>query len=266
MQKQEQTRLTQVATLFSSELKPDRDGNCQQHGAFTSRNVFSNVWTGCPDCAKAEKTAALQEQEAREKAERTQRWEQRLGQSGIPRRFQDRSLASYVAETAEQRQALSFAMGYADAFRGHVPAKCAVFLGPVGTGKTHLACGIALRIMARYGCSALFTTAAAMARRVREAKGFGAKETESQAIGVFTFPDLLILDEIGIQSGTDAEARTIFDVLDGRYQEQKPTILLSNLDLDGVRACLGERVFDRLREDAGEVLVFSGESWRGRAM
>lgn len=254
-----------LAALFKTELRPDRAETCPHHGAYTARNVFSAVWTGCPQCAAAEKSAVQQQRDAAEKAARTQRWEQRLGQSGIPRRFRDRSLASYIADTAEQRHALDFAMGYADSFASRVPARCAIFLGAVGTGKTHLACGIALRVMSRYGCSALFTTAAAMARRIREAKSFGGKETESQAIAVFTFPDLLILDEIGIQSGTDAEARALFDVLDGRYQDEKPTILLSNLDLDGVRSCLGERIYDRLREDHGEVVTFSWESRRGQA-
>ena len=120
--------------------------------------------------------------------------------------------------------------------------------------------------MGKFGASAVFTTVSKMARRVREAKSFASEETESQAIGVFVYPDLLIVDEVGLQSGTDAEARTLFDIINERYEQRKPTVFLSNLDLDGVKAALGERVFDRLREDGGEVVTFAWGSHRGRAV
>jgi DNA replication protein DnaC len=55
----------------------------------------------------------------------------------------------------------------------------------------------------------------------------------------------------------------MFDVINRRYRDLHPTILLSNLDRDGLRAYLGERSFDRLRE-GGIVVPFDWESYRGR--
>jgi DNA replication protein DnaC len=78
------------------------------------------------------------------------------------------------------------------------------------------------------------------------------------------FPDLLILDEVGVQFGSDTEKLLLFDVLNERYEQRKPTLLLSNLALDGVKAFLGERIYDRLREDGAEAVVFDWDSWRGR--
>lgn len=245
--------------------EPDRVETCPVHGEYTSRKVISRVWTKCPACTKEAEDKARADELAAEKAARDARWQARLGGSGIPPRFRDRTLGRFVADNDGQRHALQFAVAYCAEFeRGH-SGRCAVFIGEPGTGKTHLACGIALRAMSRFGASAVFTTVSKMARRAREAKSFSSEETESQAIGVFVYPGLLIVDEVGLQSGTDAEARTLFDIINERYEQRKPTVFLSNLDLDGVKAALGERVFDRLREDGGEVVTFAWESQRGRA-
>ena len=64
--------------------------------------------------------------------------------------------------------------------------------------------------------------------------------------------------------GSEFERNMLFDILNERYEKRRPTLLLSNLNIDEVKAYLGERVFDRLREDGGEVVVFDWQSWRSR--
>ena len=75
-------------------------------------------------------------------------------------------------------------------------------------------------------------------------------------------PDLLILDEIGVQIGSEHEKLLLFDVLNGRYQQCRPTILISNLSGSDLEAYLGQRVMDRYRE-CGAVLAFDWNSYRG---
>ena len=55
----------------------------------------------------------------------------------------------------------------------------------------------------------------------------------------------------------------MFDILNERYENRLPTLLLSNLTAGEVKNFLGERVFDRLREDGGECVVFDWSSHRG---
>ena len=112
--------------------------------------------------------------------------------------------------------------------------------------------------------SALFLTVMRAVRRVKDTWGRSSTQSESEAIASLVFPDLLILDEVGVQFGSDAERLILFDVLNERYEKRRPTLLLSNLNIDEVKAYLGERVFDRLREDGGEAIVFDWASWRGR--
>ena len=78
-------------------------------------------------------------------------------------------------------------------------------------------------------------------------------------------PDLLILDEVGVQFGSDAEKLILFEIINTRYQDMKPTILISNLTLVELGKYIGERVVDRMREGGGAILSFDWDSYRGAA-
>lgn len=168
-----------------------------------------------------------------------------------------------MATTKEQTAALEFAMDYAANFDQVLKTgRCAVFVGNPGTGKTHIACGIGLRIMGAQQRTVLFITVQRAIRRIKDTWVKGCEESESQAIGVITSPDLLILDEVGVQFGSDFEKNILFDILNERYEKRLPTILISNLSVNEVMGYLGERVADRLREDGGKVIPFNWGSHR----
>jgi DNA replication protein DnaC len=73
--------------------------------------------------------------------------------------------------------------------------------------------------------------------------------------------DLMILDEVGLQRGTDDEIRTLHELLEARRLNCRPTILLTNLDGANVKQYLGERFWDRLSE-SGVSVIFNWESHR----
>ncbi len=247
-------------------VRPTRQSHCDAHGAYESTNWLRSIWSGCPACADEAKAKREAAEKVKQREARAAAWERQVGEAGIPERFQNRSLKSFVAETPEQVRALQFAIGYADGFdQAMATGRSAVFLGKPGTGKTHLAVGIALRVMHRDRRVAMFTTVMRAIRRVKDTWTRGSEESETQAIAALVFPDLLILDELGVQFGSETEKLILFDVLNERYEKRKPTLLLSNLDLDGVRGYLGDRIFDRLREDKGEMVAFDWDSWRGRS-
>ena len=99
-------------------------------------------------------------------------------------------------------------------------------------------------------------------REIRATWRRESQETEEAAIDRFANAGLLLLDEVGVGFGSDAELTQLYDVLDVRYQRCLPTALASNLGPAELRAALGERLFDRLRENA-EVLVCDWPSHRG---
>ena len=226
--------------------------SCKTHGDYASQKpafvpVTRPAWgmwhTECPSC-------------------RTE-WaiEQGIKRSGIPARFAAASLGDYQTPAAGQSQALKACRDYlaavADGESGSL-----VLLGRPGTGKTHLACSIAIELMRQSGKQAYYRTVRDLIREVRATWHREAAETEVDVIARLTQAPLLILDEAGTQAGSDSELMTMFDLLDGRYREALPTIIVSNLNRQGLQDALGERLFDRLR-DGGKVIVFDWLSYRG---
>jgi DNA replication protein DnaC len=249
--------------LADIKIRTDR---CNVHGEYIARNWIRNVWSQCPACMADREARGRERAEAAEREARLAAWHKRIGGAGISARFQDRTLDNFKAENEAQRQALAIARDYAESFdaRAIKTGRSLLFIGKPGTGKTHLAVGIGMHLLGKRR-PVLFTTVQRAIRRVRDTWSRGSHETESQAVATLVQPDLLILDEVGVQSGSDFEKHLLFDILNERYEERRPTLLLSNLERDEVRAYLGERVFDRLREDGGEAVGFGWDSYRGRA-
>ena len=246
-------------------VRPVKEGNCPKHGRFCSTNYIGNYWTECPECMTLVKKKRENEEKLkyiRQEEERIQRrWIGKIKTALIPERFKDRTLDSYIAKTSDQKTALAFAKEYAENFDQVMKTgRSAVFVGKVGTGKTHLSVGIALSIMEQQR-SPLFTTVQRLVRRVKDSWRTK-EETESEVIEAFASPDLLILDEIGVQFGSEFEKQILFDVLNERYEKLKPSILLSNIPREQLGEYLGERVTDRLRENGGKMIPFDWESYR----
>lgn len=249
---------------------PVQSGVCSTHGEFESINISGDTWSGCPECADdAEKKEHKERQERlkieyeeREARDRRDEWHSKLKRCGIPERFKERTLDSFIASSDKQRDALEFANDYALNF-SKTPGRCAMFVGTPGTGKTHLSVGVGLHLM-REGRPVLFCTAIRALRRIKASWGKGAEETEIEAVASLVFPHLLILDEVGVQFGSEAEKILLFDVMNERYESRKSTILISNLTIPEVKEYLGERIFDRMREDGGRFLSFDWESYRGK--
>ncbi|MCP2041685.1 DNA replication protein DnaC [Neisseria sp. HSC-16F19] len=242
--------------------------HCEKHGIDYTEQVFKRFTRGCPQCAaEAEEARKLDEAEKRKLAERE--WYQkqiaeRIGDSRIPLRFREKTVGGYRVENEQQRYIVERVKAYATEFNdGSHSGRCMTFLGNAGTGKTHLACAIGRHVIRNCNGVARFTSVAEINRLVREAKSFESEYTETDVIEAFGGYDLLIIDEVGVQSGTEAESRALFDVFNERYQNLKPTVLISNLDADGFKAAVGDRIADRVKEDGGEVLVFDWGSSRG---
>lgn len=243
-----------------------RTDRCDMHGEYTARNWIRNVWSQCPACTAERDARDRERAAAAEREARLEAWQKRIGGAGIPERFQDRTLDNFKAENSAQRHALQVARDYAMGFDtgANKTGRSLLFIGKPGTGKTHLAVGIGMHLLGKRR-PVLFTTVQRAIRRVRDTWSRDSHETESQAVATLVQPDLLILDEVGVQSGSDFEKHLLFDILNERYEKRRPSLLLSNLELDDVRGYLGERVFDRLREDGGEAVPFDWVSHRGRA-
>jgi len=240
-------------------------GECPQHGGYTVGSMWltgklRNEDPTCPQCSTLA-TEAGERAERREQDERRARLrEKRILRIGIPARVL--SAKPFDPPTPRAVANLAAIKAYAEAFEEHMGTGASLILcGRPGTGKTHLACRMALSLSDR-GASVLYATATAMMRYVRGAYGKTAEYTELQAINRFAGVDLLVLDELGVKLASDHDRATLFEIIDERYQEQRPTVVISNLSLGELASATDERMIDRLRH-SGTALVFDWDSYRG---
>ncbi len=254
--------------------------SCDRHGTSTVEvfKIFLD-WSPatCPGCdreATEQEVATEDDFKSRQALRAKQRdLEGRIRRSGIPERFEDRSFENYHVLTEGSKRAKEICLDYARNFPDRQSRGTSmIFCGNAGTGKTHLACAIANHIIHEHDRSAVFLKVAKAIRMVKETYNKKSERSEQDAINWFGIPDLLILDEVGVQFGTEAEKYILFEIINERYESLKPTILLSNLALDpkrdgdsSLRAFAGERVIDRMKENGGRVIAFDWLSHRGKA-
>lgn len=265
--------LTSVGSMFANHpqfvVAEQSTASCSTHGEYQQTKYQSGRVTKCPECEREREQQRIADEKAaqlREAAERKSKLiDELIGNSGIPKRFLGKTLKSYQVSCKEQQDVINDAKAFLIEFsspQGH-SGRCMTMLGNTGTGKSHLACAVALCVIKRYGGTARFSSVSEINRLVRESKSYNTKYSETEVIEAFGNYDLLIVDEVGIQSGTDAESRALFDVFNARYQNVKPTIVISNLTKDQLTVALGERIVDRLKEGGGEILSFNWQSYRG---
>lgn len=238
---------------------------CEGHGEYTAYTYRGHT-SGCPACMKEQQEREASEAHAKWLVElRQRRANELLGRAAIPPRFADRTLANFVPHADGPAKALAIAKAFAENF-----AECLrngqglVFCGGVGAGKTHLAVGICHEVI-KQDRVAVFSSVLSAVRSIKETYRKGSELTEAEAIQNLVDPDLLVLDEVGVQFGSETEKMYLFEVINGRYQALKPTIVISNLAKDPLTEYLGERVIDRLREGGGRMVVFDWPSYRRQA-
>jgi len=250
--------------VISQMKRAERSDNCDRHGLFVSEHYgveSREWWSTCPMCREEERLKRAEEEERIERERRVTRLRER---ARIPDRYRRKTLGDYQVSCDGERRALSVAQDYLENFPANYAAgRCLVFCGKLGTGKTLLSIAIANSLI-KIERSVCHVTVGQLIRTIRAPwNDQNSRETVDDVLERFKRFDLLIVDEIGVQFGTDAELVQLAEVIDARYAAMKPTLVISNCTPGELNKFLGDRAVDRLRENGGKVVIFDWESHRG---
>ncbi len=238
---------------------------CAKHGSYqaTVHRIADHEFTSpCPNCAEEHDARVRQANAERREQERRDRLESNRRNCGLPPRFADCAFDSYQVQMPQQGKVLATVRAFAERFEEMERiGACLTLCGKPGTGKTHLAASLA-NVLLGQGRTVLYRQTYGLLRELKDTWTRGAALSEAEVMRRYRQADLLLLDEIGVQFGTDTERTLLFEVIDGRYADRRPTVAVSNLDRASLENFLGERVMDRLLETGSAVLVFDWRSYR----
>jgi DNA replication protein DnaC len=247
---------------------PEQEYNCPKHGKYRGKPVKTRLLEHlinpvCPMCLAEEGTFHAAEREKRQAADREEERVERLKGLNIRRKFWDESFETFDPYTPELKHHLEMCHDFA-----HNPAgRMLVMLGKNGNGKNHLAASI-LKIT-----GGIKYTVYEIELMMKQS--FSGETQEWKFVQHLCEVKMLVIDEIGRTKGGDWELNWLSHVINRRYEDLLPLVLISNKHLKedclrgetGCPDCLqnwvGNDILSRII-DNGVLLEFTGEDYRER--
>jgi DNA replication protein DnaC len=154
------------------------------------------------------------------------RGERLLRTAGIPRRYEHCTLDSFEIQSESHAAARRMALEWVE--RWPLVDHGLLFLGQPGTGKTHLAVGIARDIIGSKGARVVFREQRELLKEVQATFDTGSQRTETDVMRRVAECDVLVLDDLGAGRTTAWARDVLHDLIVQRYNERRVLILTSN--------------------------------------
>lgn len=156
-----------------------------------------------------------------------QRGEELVRAARIPRRYAHCGLDNFELHEPALEAALVIAREWVERWPDRIEHGL-LFLGPPGTGKTHLAVGIAREIALRKGARVLFQEQRELLKDLQATFDGASARTEADVLEPILDAEVLVLDDLGA-GRTSAWARDVMhDVISYRYNRSLPLVMTSN--------------------------------------
>ena len=181
----------------------------------------------------------------------------------VNKRFESATLENYRTETPEQKNLVkALQQGIEHGFKENI-----IIIGGVGTGKTHLAYAVLNALAGRWKAGSgteyyksdkvIYATVKEIIDNIK----LSWKDPSLSFMDAWIGAPLLIIDEIGVQYGSDSERTELYELFNKRYNDMLPTIAISNNSTTELQKILGQRIYDRLSGGA-YIFELTGRSQR----
>lgn len=133
--------------------------------------------------------------------------------------------------------------------------------GNVGRGKTYAACEVANALIDK-GYSVMVTN---FSRILNTLQGTFERQDYLDKLNGYS---LLVIDDLGIERGTEFSKEQVYNVIDSRYRAGKPMIITTNLSIEQIKNPADiedRRVYDRILERCFPI-EFTGQNKRHKAV
>lgn len=232
------------------ELSLDYDGEVSAVGEkggveVTYRTVSAGERIFCGGCPEGRAAAeTYRERKARhEAASRQAALNARWRNAAIPPEFARATFEGYLA-----RDGVNALMRRAAELVRDWPRTTDWLLlsGPVGVGKTGLACLALRELMAVGGASGLYVVVPDLLSTIKDSFDPHSEVRSSELTDALLAADALLLDDLGVQQRTEWSVELLYRVINTRHLAGRRTLITTNLDLAQLAAQLGDRTVSRI--------------------
>ncbi len=169
---------------------------------------------------------------------------------GIPKRYQSCTFENYIDHPGSHKSTVEGKL------------HDTIFVGNVGTGKTHLACAKVMQVIEK-GFRAEYIEMVKLIRKIKQS--WNSRHTSEGDIISMYGQDIpfLVIDEVGVQYGSETEVQFLTEIINDRYNNNLKTFIITNMDLVELQEMIGDRVIDRFKESK-RILISEWGSYRGK--
>jgi DNA replication protein DnaC len=211
-----------------------------------------------------------------------------LSAARIPKRYEHCELANYDTDFPGASPSLAeahfMASSFAEKYDPHGD-RGLLIIGKIGTGKTHLGVGIIKKLILNKGVPCLFYDYRELLKQIQNSYNAAVQTTELDVLRPVFDTEVLVLDELGAVKPTEWVWDTVSLILNSRYNDNRTTIITTNLP-DGderkrpgdsnsrspeaaryaaEKETLGDRITERMRSRLHEmcrVITLDGTDFR----
>lgn len=171
-----------------------------------------------------------------------------IKRSNLGRRFTDRTFDTF-RKTKDNEIPFNKAFEYVTNFAEYEnKGKGLIFIGQVGTGKTHLSAAIANYLMFEETIPVKFGNVTTLLGEIKNSYSNSKEVSEGELIHLLSNVRLLIIDDLGKEKCTEWSNNIIYTIINNRYENYKPVIVTTNLSIKELENQIGEASVSRLIE------------------